>query len=319
MASKSSAAIGRTAQAQLGDARAPPRARAAAPRAPPPAFHVGRQPSTPPPQRSVAMRAGWSGGEAGDRPPPPAFPPPLPPLDDAYEAATAFSAYANWLIPGRLMAGRYPYVEPNRCTTRAAGDAQLVALVGAGVTTFVSLQAELPPQGEMSLAGVGGFLPYRATATLVAAAAAPPPSIAECGALRTPQLNKFLPPRTKAAAAAPRAQLELEFLHCPITDLSVPGAGQLAALVADLAARLRAGEVLYLHCWGGRGRAGVAGAALLAELHALGQEEALERVARAFATRRDVDEETGERYTSPQTEEQREFVRTFVARRRAAA
>lgn len=33
----------------------------------------------------------------------------------AFAAAHAFSSYANWVIPGRLMVGRYPYVEPNQC------------------------------------------------------------------------------------------------------------------------------------------------------------------------------------------------------------
>ncbi len=34
---------------------------------------------------------------------------------DEYEAKHAFSAFANWVIPGRLMVGRYPYVEGSRC------------------------------------------------------------------------------------------------------------------------------------------------------------------------------------------------------------
>lgn len=31
-----------------------------------------------------------------------------------YEVANTFSSYANWLIRGRLMLGRYPFVEPSR-------------------------------------------------------------------------------------------------------------------------------------------------------------------------------------------------------------
>lgn len=31
-----------------------------------------------------------------------------------YEDTCAFSDYANWLLPGALMVGRYPYVEPSR-------------------------------------------------------------------------------------------------------------------------------------------------------------------------------------------------------------
>ena len=65
------------------------------------------------------------------------------------------------------------------------------------------------------------------------------------------------------------------------------------------------GGVLYLHCWGGRGRAGMVAAATLARLYGLSAEEALERVDRALKTR----EPQGR---APQTDEQVEFVRQFV-------
>ena len=32
-----------------------------------------------------------------------------------YEVAHTFASYASWLIRGRLMLGRYPFVEPSRC------------------------------------------------------------------------------------------------------------------------------------------------------------------------------------------------------------
>ena len=34
---------------------------------------------------------------------------------DGFEAAHTFSAYANWIVPGKVMLGRYPYVERSRC------------------------------------------------------------------------------------------------------------------------------------------------------------------------------------------------------------
>lgn len=39
---------------------------------------------------------------------------------------------------------------------------------------------------------------------------------------------------------------------------------RLDEIVADLQARVEDGQVLYLHCWGGRGRAGLVGACFLA-------------------------------------------------------
>lgn len=66
---------------------------------------------------------------------------------------------------------------------------------------------------------------------------------------------------------------------------------RLAALLGELERRLRAGEVIYLHCWGGRGRAGTVGATLLHQLFGLDAEEALERVQRAYSTRNDMERE----------------------------
>lgn len=34
---------------------------------------------------------------------------------DSYQDKVKFMPYANWLIPGHLMVGRYPYIEPSRC------------------------------------------------------------------------------------------------------------------------------------------------------------------------------------------------------------
>jgi hypothetical protein len=58
----------------------------------------------------------------------------------SYEAACAFADFSNWLIPGRVMLGRYPFVEPSRCRSRDVGEEQLRRLLAAGVTTFVCLQ-----------------------------------------------------------------------------------------------------------------------------------------------------------------------------------
>ena len=37
---------------------------------------------------------------------------------EQFEEIHAFSNFSNWLIPGALMLGRYPYVEPVHCLTR---------------------------------------------------------------------------------------------------------------------------------------------------------------------------------------------------------
>ena len=58
------------------------------------------------------------------------------------------------------------------------------------------------------------------------------------------------------------------FLRLPIADFGTPADGdRLAALVQELAAAVAAGTAVpYVHCWGGRGRAGTLGACLLVRL-----------------------------------------------------
>ena len=52
------------------------------------------------------------------------------------------------------MVGRYPYVEPSRCTNREVGEKQMQDLLGrGGVRRFVCLQGELPPQEQMPVGG----------------------------------------------------------------------------------------------------------------------------------------------------------------------
>ena len=164
----------------------------------------------------------------------------------------------------------------------------------------------------------------------------------EVTGLRNQYLDTFLPPRRKQGRKAAEQQqsaangsgdgqpgkprIKLQFLHFPVTDLSIPTADQcvphggnhlagccrrapprpsvgqeppgMQAEVRQPACRVRAvtGEVerqlgqgckVYLHCWGGRGRAGTFGACLLAAMYGMQPEEALLRVQRAFATRGD--------------------------------
>lgn len=239
-----------------------------------------------------------------------AAPPPLAPLDANYEEVHAFSDFANWLIPDKLLVGRYPYVEPSRCKTYEEGEKKLQQILKAGITSFISLQAEVPSQDDLRLAGVGGFMPYKAAAELIKHSMVGPPPAELMNGLRTPELDRFLPPRHKPASPAYDAYNErekLSFGYNPITDLSVPTEQQLREIVSDLQARLAAGEVPYVHCWGGRGRVGLVGACLLAAMYGLSADEALERVQRAFDTRKDNERR------SPETDEQHKMVRDFVA------
>eukprot|EP00884_Botryococcus_braunii_P013378 jgi/Botrbrau1/22040/Bobra.0024s0052.1 len=250
--------------------------------------------------------------------------PQLRPLDGSYEDQHTYSSLANWLIPGSLMIGRYPHVEPSRCRTHDKGDEQIQELLEkAGIRTFVSLQAETPPQEEMKVGGVRGFIPYAPTAKIFIHTLTGPPSMEEMMGLRNEHLNKFLPPKRRKASGPAEAGMgtngsangaaalqalqapKISFMHSPIVDLGIPSVEQMEELAADLQRRLEGGEVLYVHCWGGRGRAGTVGACLLVKAYGLSAQEALTRVQRAFDTRQD------EGRRSPETEEQKRFVMAF--------
>lgn len=236
--------------------------------------------------------------------------PSLPPLNDNYEQACAFASYANWIIPGHVLVGRYPYVEPSRCTTREQGEEQVRRILEAGINTFISLQAELPPQDAMTVGGSAGFLPYKSVTELVAASMNPPQPREILEGLRNPHLDKFLPPKKKApspdVAHYSQKQLDLHFLHSPIVDLGIPSQDKLFALIQDINACLKSGQRLYIHCWGGRGRAGTVAACMMGALYNVSAEEAIERVQRAFDTRKDSERR------SPETDEQHQLVKEFI-------
>ena len=192
----------------------------------------------------------------------------------------SFSSTANWLIPKRVMCGRYPGSCPSRPTSASVVRERLAAIRAAGMSTFVCLQSELPPQdASWPDGGVGG----------------------QSNNAPDAQTAPFLPYREAAGSDA-------SFLYFGIPDLSVAESlKRLDDLVADLAGRVGRGEGLYLHCWGGRGRTGLVAACLLGALYGdMEAEEALQRV-QLYHDQRGP-ERGG---LSPETEEQRQQVREW--------
>ena len=130
---------------------------------------------------------------------------------------------------------------------------------------------------------------------------------------------------TDTDAIAQELGTTVSYLHCPIPDLSIPrdGLGKGASLLILLDAMIThyadGGGGIYVHCWGGRGRAGLVGACLLALLQPqLDAEAVLERVQTGYDTRAGAGQMRGPLKRSPQMESQRQFVRSFVRAARAA-
>ena len=62
---------------------------------------------------------------------------------------------------------------------------------------------------------------------------------------------------------------EVQFLYFPIKNRGIPSMAELKEIVARLEKEVKAGHTLYIHCWGGRGRAGTIGACLIGKLEGL--------------------------------------------------
>ncbi len=94
------------------------------------------------------------------------------------------------------------------------------------------------------------------------------------------------------------------FLRFPVPDYSVPDRAGMAAILDALDGALAGGYVVYLHCWGGKGRTGtVVGCWLARHGHARGQ-AAVEAVWKL---------REGLKGDSPESREQRAFVRDWQA------
>ncbi|CAE8680112.1 unnamed protein product, partial [Polarella glacialis] len=185
------------------------------------------------------------------------------------------SGYANW-VADRILLGRFPYVEPSRLRGPEAGRRRLVEVLGAGVDVFVSLISELPPQWEHE-GQIRGFTGY------------------------------YAPVRELAAGyETPR---DVKFLHFPIDDMGTPSLERLGDIVDQLVQLHLAGRTLYIHCWGGKGRAGTVGASLIGRLEGLSADEVLKRVQIAYSARK---QDPAGKDHSPETKAQVELVRRFL-------
>ena len=89
----------------------------------------------------------------------------------------------------------------------------------------------------------------------------------------------------------------------PIVDMSTPSPLLMEQILEKIDEELAASRPVYLHCWGGRGRTGTVAGCYLVRSEGISGEEALRRIGTLRAERPGI---AGE---SPETPEQREFVR----------
>lgn len=203
--------------------------------------------------------------------------------------------FCNWLIPGHLMIGQYPGQNPfDGPTANAASNHLKRAVSKAKVSVFCSLQKETPAQGKDEAWENG-----------------------KCY-LQPEAIRRKLPlPFVQYAPLVRKyscGQEDPVFLHAPIEDLSVPECQEpLQRLLLQLLEHLNDDRALYIHCWGGRGRAGLVGACLLTLIWPhLDATTVLQWVQRGYSTRAGHERLAPEYASSPQTCPQRDYVRAFV-------
>lgn len=99
--------------------------------------------------------------------------------------------------------------------------------------------------------------------------------------------------------------LRVDYRRAPVIDRSIPAKEDLAEVLATIDRALAAREPVYVHCWGGIGRTGTIIGCWLAQNGHTG-DAALEQLAALRASCH------GGTWRSPETEEQREMVRTWA-------
>ena len=179
-------------------------------------------------------------------------------------------------------------------------------LLEAGVTCFVCLQLEVPAQDDDAAWQRGQGQVYLDPSSR---RDFPRPFTHYAPLVKRLLQNQPAPPHVNCT-----------YVHWPIEDLSTPQDSMMTQLLDILLSQLLEHDksCLYIHCWGGRGRAGLTAACLLSLVYPdLDATTILEHIQRGYDSRSGADQMPLGLRQSPQTESQRRFVREFVRQRRS--
>ena len=204
--------------------------------------------------------------------------------------------YCNWILPRWVMVGQYPGQSPE-LDGPSAEDVKLhmdSIINDSGVNLFCSLQSEIPSQTDQVSWSDGKIY-------------LPDPD----------DRRRFPGPFTHYAPLAQSLQPECQFIHAPIEDLSVPNSESLQTLLLQLLTAIdEEDRCIYVHCWGGRGRAGLVASCLLSLLFPeVDASVILDVIQTGYDARAGAENMPYALSKSPQTESQRDFVRIFVHER----
>jgi alanine transaminase len=224
--------------------------------------------------------------------------------------------FSNWLIPNHVMIGQYPGMTPEKHGPQEEEVKMHMhrLLKDARIRTFCSLQSEVPSQddfnswdaanGRVQLPMDGGrddfpkyFTHYAPLVELMLA------------------MNKNTDADDVINARDGDSSGSVSYVHAPILDLNTPSSASLVSLLSAILTKLECeNAALYIHCWGGRGRAGLVGSCLLSLLFPeLDAKDCLDLVQKGYDTRDGALFMPLGLRMSPQTSSQRNFVMQFVA------
>jgi len=164
-------------------------------------------------------------------------------IQSKYQGPTPES---NWVIKDKLIVGAFPgYVND------AENKETLTTILNCGVSTFVSLQKEYNNNNpEENWRNNRGLRPYFKDA------------------------EKMI--REKELYANLHTSVEkLSFVHEPIRDCDIIEDNKTINIAKRLVKAIYDGEVVYLHCWGGHGRAGIITCIILHLMYGLIADEAM--------------------------------------------
>ena len=113
--------------------------------------------------------------------------------------------------------------------------------------------------------------------------------------------RRWPPTRDYSEMSLPNAASSVTYSRMAIRDVDIPSEWQMRAILDLIASARAAGELVYVHCWGGVGRTGTVVGCMLREA-GLPASEVLGEIARARAETARAGRE------SPETEAQRQFV-----------
>jgi len=174
---------------------------------------------------------------------------PLPTYKEGETHMRGPTQCSNWVIKGLVLCGEYP---GDAKEDRHVGN--LMTYAQEGVTTYVCLQEDKELQRQV-------FRPYFKDA---------------CGIM-----DVLLDGARSSSNPA------LKYVQFPIEDGCIASSDKaMFDFVMELVERITEnGEVLYIHCWAGRGRTGMIVACLLGIIYKISAYEALERTNAYFQQR----------------------------------